>query len=438
MSIISHDDWNLSEKGMKDAQRHRDKIDDQIRKNIKDVIGEESIITKKDGKMVRIPIKGLKDYRFVYGMDDNVRGGVGQGEGKAGDTIARKPGQGDANDRKPGDQKGEDFMETEVDIDYLIEIMFEDLGLPYIEEKQKAEQLVPVGWKFETISKVGIQPRVHKNRTMKETIKRTAGFVAEIMDATKCEEDNAYRALSQSEGDLIKAIEIINTGILDMSIDPSNVYIEDEDMRYKQLEEEVEYHSNAVVIAMMDVSGSMDAEKKYLARSLLFWLSEFLKKAYQNVQIKFIVHTTEAWVVDEDEFFHKGESGGTMCHTAIDLAMETIESEFPISKWNVYGVYISDGEDFDMSKTVKSMKNMIDMKVNMLSYIEIALDNYPTYGGKSLLDVVREKFDFKTESEGGTNFYKNDEQHFLACTIKNKKHVYPALRHMLFERQIKK
>jgi len=333
MPIADHPDWDFSERGKKDAERHRNKIDDVIRKNVKDVISEESIITKKRGRKVRIPVKGLKDYRFVY--DYNKKGGgegsegdgVGQGKGKAGDVIGRRIKQGDKDGHgKPGNQPGEDYIETEVDIDYLIEIMFKDLGLPWIEEKTKARQLVPKGWKFETISKKGILPRLHKNRTMKEALKRTASFIGEIVNETNCTEDEANISLTQAKGDINKAIDIIKNGELDNSIEPY-VYIEDEDLRYKQIDEDVELHSNAVVIAMMDTSGSMTIDKKYLCRSLLFWLVEFLKKVYDNVQIKFITHTTDAKVVDEDTFFKKGESGGTYCWSAFDKASYLIDTE---------------------------------------------------------------------------------------------------------------
>jgi uncharacterized protein len=432
MSIQVHDDWDLSGKGKKDAARHREKIDDYIRKSIRDVIGEESIITKKDNKTVKIPVKGLKDYRFVHGIDDDKRGGIGQGEGKPGDIIGRKkiivPGQPGA-----GNEEGEDYLETEVAIDYLIKIMFEDLGLPYIEEKTKVEQLVPKGWKFDTISKVGAFPRIHKKRTLKETIKRSATFASEIVEETGCEIDDAFIALAQARGEIEKAIDIVKTGKIDKSVDANLFFIDDDDLRYKQIEQDYENQSNAVVIAMMDVSGSMDAEKKYIARSFLFWMTEFLKKTYSNVKIKFIVHTTEAHEVDEDSFFKKGISGGTYCHTAFDLAQKVIETEYPVDMWNVYCVYCSDGEDFDYNRTVKSIDKLLKMKINMLGYCEIMPETYR--GASGLLDRIKDKWSFKMTTEKGTNFYKNDELKFLACTIKSRDHVYPALKHLLFERK---
>ncbi len=438
MAIIDHDDWDLSGKGRKDAARHREKVEDTIRKNIRDVIGEESIITNKQGKTVRVPIKGLKDYRFVYGSGGGQAGGVGQGEGKPGDVIARRNKKG-SQGNKPGNVKGEDYMETEVDIDYLINIMFADLGLPYIEEKTKAEQLVPSGWKFETISKIGIQPRLHKHRTIKETMKRMATFVGEIIEETGCDEEVAYRALVMSKGELAEAIEIVKSGKVDMDIDPNSIFIDDEDLRFKQMEQDYEIHSNAVVIAMMDTSGSMTPQKKYLARSMLFWMVEFLKKSYTNVRIRFITHTTDAQIVDEETFFKKGESGGTACHTAFDLADNLIEIEYPVDEWNVYVVYISDGEDFYPDRTMASTKKLLKRQISMLGYCEIDIERMP-YGGSNLMEHYKKNFKFKISTEAGTNFYKDDKNgyHFLACTIKGKEHIYPALKHMLFQKQEKK
>jgi sporulation protein YhbH len=426
------EDWGLSDRGEKDAERHRRKIDDAIRKNVKDVISEESIITKKRGRKVRIPVKGLKDYQFIYDNNKKGKGGVGQGEGEDGDVIARR----DKSDRpgKPGNQPGDDTMEVEVNIDYLIDIMFQDLGLPWIDEKTKIEKLVPSGWKFDSISKKGIIPRLHKKRTFVETLKRTMAFVGEIMRDTNSSEEDARIALSMAKGDINDAIDIINEGKLDRSHEAA-VIIDDTDLRYKQIENDVVPHSNAVVIAMMDVSGSMTLDKKYLARSMLFWMVEFLKKTYDNVDIKFIQHTTEASVVDEETFFHKVESGGTYCWTAIDKAIHLIETEYPVDEWNVYCVYISDGEDFDPSKTVRYVENLVDMKINMFGYCEIDTDedNYGWKPDNTLIKDIERKWKFKVKQVEGTNFYRNDEKHILLSIIRGKQHIFPALQHFLFE-----
>jgi len=431
VTIIFQQEGELSEKGHKDAERHRQKIDKAIRENVRDVIGSESIITRKGKKKVKVTVKGMKDYRFIYG--DSNSAGVGQGDGEPGDIIDQRPKDGD--EPGAGQGEGDDLMETEVDIDYLLQIMFEDLGLPWIEEKTKANKLVPKGWKFETISKVGIKPRIHKKKTMMESIKRNILCVTEIVNETKCSRDDGNKALAQAEGDINDAINIIKNDKLTST--QRRIFINNDDLRFKQIEEDVEYHSNAVVIAMMDVSGSMGPEKKYLCRSLLFWMTQFLKKKYDFVDIKFIQHTTTAKVVDEDEFFNKAESGGTNCWTAFEKANYIIDTEYPLDEWNVYCVYVGDGEDWDNDKTILKIGEMLDKKINMLGYVEIDTEENPWNPGGTLINSIKQKWKFKNHRELGTDFYKNEEKKFLLSVIKDKKHVEATLRHFLFQKEKK-
>ena len=435
--IIDHgSDWGLSERGKRDAARHQEKIDDAIRENVRDVIADESIITKKSGKKVRVNVKGLKDFRFVYGNSKGTVGGVGQGKGKPGDVIYKKekgnrPGE-------PGTERGNGDMDVEVDIDYLLQIMFEELGLPYIEEKTKVSSLVPVGWKFEAITKKGIYSRLHKKRTLIEALKRTSMDAGEIQEATNCDIDDAYRALIQSEHDIVDAISIIKEGLLDKTIDPNKVInIEDDDLRYKQIEVATEYHSNAVVIAMMDISGSMTKEKKYLTRSLLFWLTQFLRKVYEHVEIKFIVHTTEAELVPEENFFDRQESGGTQCASAFELAEHLIDTEFPVNEWNSYIFYGGDGEDFDPQKTVDAITRLSDKKVNMIAYAEVTPEGEEYSGwwtSNNLIKKMKIAFKFLTRQELNTEFYKDEDRRIYAGLIKSREHIWPMLKHMLFEK----
>jgi len=422
MTIVYHDDWKI-DKGIKDAARHRKKVDKAIRENIQNVIGEESIITRPDGKKtVRVPIKGLRDYKFIYGKGGSA--GVGQGDKKAGDVLDERhssSGKGGA-----GSNKGIDFIETEVDIDYLLEIMFEDLGLPHLEEKDKASTIVHKGWKTDSISKIGPLSRIHKKKTMLEAIKRNAIYTGEIREQTGCDNDSACRALKQAKGDLLEAINIINEGRLNGDKE-SSIIIDDIDLRFKTIDEDIEICSNAVVIAKMDVSASMDVKKKYLVRSLLFWLVEFLRSKYEQVHIRFIQHAESAIEVDEDTFFNRGTTGGTYCHTAIDKAIEMIDAEYPLDEWNIYSVYCSDGEDFREDMTVSSIEDLLE-KVNMFSYIEVK----PTGDYSNLMPAMKKKWKFeerKIENQG--NFWINEEKRYYMSVIRDKKHVRLALQHML-------
>ena len=254
------------------------------------------------------------------------------------------------------------------------------------------------------------------------------------MEECGCTQDEANSALIQTEGDLVEAIEVMKSGKL-KKVYKGEVFIEDDDMRFKQIEQDVEYQSKAVIFCMMDVSGSMTMDKKYLARSMLFWLVEFLRKVYDNVEVVFITHTTDAQVVDEDTFFYKGESGGTRCASAFELTNKKIDAEFPLDEWNVYCVYLSDGEDFDTADTIIQIDKLLKKEINMLSYVEITPDDGFGGGWRTLLKAITKKWKFTKKDGDGTEMYRNDNLRFLISIIKQKEHIFPALKHMLFEKR---
>jgi sporulation protein YhbH len=427
---IKKQDWGLSQRGLKDATRHRQKIKETIQKNIADIISDASIITRKKGQIVKVPIRGLKTYHFIHKREGSGGTGIGQGEGKKGDIIGRQPTQ----DRRPGqagDQPGIDFLETEIDIEELIEMMLKDLGLPNLKKKALTETEIPKGWKFESIEKRGIVAHLDKKRTLKEAVKRTSAFVGELVRKTGKSEEECQKALSLAKGDLLGAEKILQEGNLPGEAD-SFIPLYSEDLRYRTLVRDVEYESNAVVLAMMDVSGSMGTMKKYLARSFFFWLVEFLKLTYSHVQIRFIAHTTEAKLVDEHDFFHKGESGGTFCYSAYDLATHLVETEYSPARWNIYPFHFSDGEDFEPMKTVVSAKRLLELGVNMLGYGEIQAD---AYSASVLMGAFEKELHLERRSTGTSDyeilFGRDETTLFLGAVLKDKSHVYLTLKEFL-------
>ena len=113
--------------------------------------------------------------------------------------------------------------------------------------------------------------------------------------------------------------------------------------------------SNAVVVCIMDTSGSMDRLKKYLARSFFFLLYQFLCTKYKAVEIVFIAHHTQAKEVTEEEFFHKGESGGTLISSGYKKALDVIQQRYHPDHWNIYAFHCSDGDNFE-SDNEEAMK----------------------------------------------------------------------------------
>jgi sporulation protein YhbH len=365
---ISHQDWSLHRKGSIDQKRHKEKIREAIKKNLADIVSEESIIMSDGKRQIRVPIRSLEQYRFRYDFNKQQHAGQGKGNSRVGDVVARDPqpgrGQGDA-----GDQPGDEYYEADISVDELAAMIFEDLSLPNLEEKRQAEMETETV-RFTDIRKKGPMANLDKKRTIRENIKRNAA-----------------------------------------SGDPTFHGIKNEDLRFKAWEPTIRYESNAVVIAMMDVSGSMGEFEKYIARSFYFWMVRFLRTKYNNVHIVFISHHTEAKEVSEEEFFHRGESGGTQVSSAYELALKIIAERYNPNDWNIYPFHFSDGDNlpWDNDRCVQLVEEMIKL-CNIFGYGEIREGHY------------------RSPSTLMSSYSKITDKKFIAVTISDKREVYPALR----------
>lgn len=278
-----------------------------------EIIAEESIITSDGKRLVKVPIRTLEEYRFRFDPYDGEKVGQGDGNTKEGDVIGRRPGgRSGSGSGQAGGQPGVDYYEAEITVDELAELIFEDLGLPHL--RPKAEQELPTeAVRFTDIRKKGPLANLDKRRSILESIRRRA----------REEGEAEYEGLTE------------------------------DDLRFRVWEQEWRRQTSAVVIAMRDASGSMGEYKKYLTRSMCFWMLRFLRTKYQNVEIVFLVHHMEAQEVDEEAFFHLGESGGTKVSSAYELCQQVIEERYPPERWNIYPFHFSDGE----SCNTDGMKN---------------------------------------------------------------------------------
>lgn len=332
--ILSKDDWSLHRKGYLDQERHQAKIKETIKSNITDLITEESIIMSHGKNIVKVPIRSIDEYRFRYNFNKQKHIGQGDGNSQIGDVLANDKGPKSANgtgrNDSAGDQPGIDYYEAEVSVDELEEIIFKDLELPNLKQKQN-EQITMEEIQFTDIRKKGLTGNIDKKRTILENLRRNA-----------------------RNG---------NPGIYNLSID---------DIRYKTWDELTKPHSNAVIIAMMDTSGSMGQFEKYIARSFFFWILRFLRTRYELVEIIFVAHHTEAKLVTEEEFFTRGESGGTICSSAYRFAIELISSQYNPSKYNIYPIHFSDGDNLtsDNDRCVHLIKQLMEYS-NMFGYAEV-------------------------------------------------------------------
>src|SRR5690242_16987820 len=165
-------DAERSDRSAGDRLRHREKVRESIRENIADIIAEESIIGKNKDKVIKVPLRGIKEYRFVYGENNP---GVGEGDGNAqpGQVVGKtgKEGQG-KGDGQAGDRPGVDYYETDVSLEELIDIMFEDLELPNLERRTLREIPSDRSTKRKGYRHVGIRVRLDKRRTARQRVMR--------------------------------------------------------------------------------------------------------------------------------------------------------------------------------------------------------------------------------------------------------------------------
>ncbi|MFS0727251.1 sporulation protein YhbH [Paenibacillus sp. 1P07SE] len=367
--IVSREDWSLHRKGYQDQARHQEKVRDAIKQNLPDLVSEESIVLSDGKQIIKVPIRSLDEYHFVYNHNKNKHVGQGDGDSSVGDVLgtdpasAKKGGKGD----KAGDQPGEDVVEAEISLAELENMLFEELELPFLKRKEK-DLLETKDIRFNDIRKKGIQSNIDKKRTILENLRRNA-----------------------TGG---------KPGIHGISPD---------DLRFKTWEEIIKPQSNAVILAMMDTSGSMGSFEKYAARSFFFWMTRFLRHQYEKVEIVFIAHHTEAKEVSEEDFFTRGESGGTICSSAYIKALDIIDSRYPPHMWNIYPFHFSDGDNLtsDNERCVKLISELMD-RSNMFGYGEVN-----QYNRSSTL----------------MSAYKHiQKQKFIYAIIKEKQDVYQALK----------
>lgn len=365
----SRGDWGLHRKGPVDQARHMEKIRETIKENLPEIIAEESIITSDGKRLVKVPIRTLEEYRFRFDPYDGEKVGQGDGNTKEGDVIGRRPGgRSGSGSGQAGGQPGVDYYEAEITVDELAELIFEDLGLPHL--RPKAEQELPTeAVRFTDIRKKGPLANLDKRRSILESIRRRA----------------------REEGE------------------PQYEGLTEDDLRFRVWEQEWRRQTSAVVIAMRDASGSMGDYKKYLTRSMCFWMLRFLRTKYQNVEIVFLVHHMEAQEVDEEAFFHLGESGGTKVSSAYELCQQVIEERYPPERWNIYPFHFSDGDnwsDGDNKRCIELVRGILQA-ANLFGYGEIREP-----GGTSALMRALQEI---------------DDPRLVRVQVTDKKDVYPAL-----------
>ena len=374
---------NGKNKSAVNRQRFLKRHKEQIKDSVADAVNRRSITNTETGEDVSIPHKDIKEPVFHQG-----KGGLkervhpGNDQFITGDKIDRPKGsqgggsgQGDAS----ADGEGQDDFVFQISKDEYLDILFEDLELPNL-EKNQINKITE--WKTHRAGyqTAGVPANIAIVKSLQQSLARRTA-----MTATK---KRKMREL-ESELDSVKLSEpaqLLEEKRLKDEIDALRrkidtvPFIDTFDLRFKNYERRPIPSSQAVMFCLMDVSGSMDQATKDIAKRFYVLLYLFLTRTYENVEVVFIRHHTQAKEVDEHEFFYSQETGGTIVSSALKLMNDVVSKRYPVGEWNIYAAQASDGDNWaDDSPRCKELlsKNLLP-NCQYYSYIEITRRSHQT------------------------------------------------------------
>jgi len=356
-----------------DTNRFRNIVRGKIRDNLKQYISQGEMLARQGKNVVSVPLPQIDIPNFRFGSTD--QDGVGLGEGEEGQPIGGEqalPGP------EAGDQPGEHILEVDVSLEELAEILGEELELPRIEPRGTSSIEVEKD-RYTGIHRSGPESLRHFRRTFKAALRRQ-----------------------------------IASGSYDVK-NPQVVPIR-EDRRYRSWNTKKVPQSNAVIIYMMDVSGSMGDEQKEIVRIESFWIDTWLHYQYKNLETRYIIHDAIAREVDQDTFYHTRESGGTIISSAYKLASKIIEHDYDPEDWNIYLMHFSDGDNWGEIDTDECI-NLVEQKLlpaaNLFCYGQVE----SPYGSGQFIRDLEDNFE--------------TEEKLILSEIPDKDSIYKSIKEFL-------
>jgi uncharacterized protein len=367
--------YDLFSRGARDWLRHNDKVRDAVKQHLPQIVAGADVLTG-GASTVRVPVRMLEHYRFKL-RPPGEQQGVGQGQAKPGDRIGRPQQEGENQRGQGGNEDGGIQYTLEFRIDDIVDWLWEEMQLPNLEAK--AGKSREDDWTREGWDRRGARSRLDRRRSLKESIKR--------------------RGVQTSAGQ-------------------ESPTFTDDDLRYRQLAKREQPATQAVVILLLDVSGSMGERERQISKTFFFWAIQGLRRQYRQLDLVFVAHTSDAWEFQEEEFFRVSGTGGTVASAGLKKVREIIDERFSPSQYNVYLFYASDGENFP-SDQPQAMTALEDLATdcNYSGFLEVA----PLAGtlpdseiGKLFLDLARRDGKVGAFRVNGTDDIWNAVRHFFS------------------------
>jgi uncharacterized protein len=377
MSYIIDRRLNAKNKSAVNRQRFLRRYRDQIQKAVSDSVSQRSIMDVDKGGKISIPARDINEPVIHHGQGGyNTRVLPGNKQFSEGDKIPRpKGGEGSGGGGKASNTgDGEDDFSFTLSQEEFLDFMFEGLELPNL-IKQQLSGLEEFKTIRAGVANEGQPGRINIVRSLRSAnMRRIALTGGKRRQLNEYEEElETILALPEAKQDKARVL-FLKEEISKLKKAVDRVpWLDTFDLKYNLLIKQPVPRAKAVMFCIMDVSGSMDQATKEIAKRFFILLYLFLRRNYEKTEVVFIRHHTSAKEVDEDEFFHSRETGGTVVSSALTLMKEIIDARYSPHEWNIYGAEASDGdnwgEDSEICRDI--MVNDLLPKCQYFSYIEI-------------------------------------------------------------------
>ncbi|MDP3858227.1 MAG: YeaH/YhbH family protein [Stagnimonas sp.] len=412
MSIVIDRRLNDRNKSAGNRARFLRRYKEQMKKAVTDMVGERSITDMDRGGSVNIPVRDIAEPSFRHGAGgDQESVHAGNHSFQPGDRLPRPSGDGQGGGGGSSGGEGgdsEDSFTFALTREEFLSLFFDDLELPHLVRNFLGEAR-DHKWQRAGYTASGVPANLSVLRSLRTALGRRIALGSAI----------------RRELDLLE--QRIAAEGLDPALEAERVrlrqrlkqipFLDELDLRYRHRVRVPQPISRAVMFCLMDVSASMNEEKKDLAKRFFTLLYLFLSRKYEKVELVFIRHTDDAQEVDEETFFHDPKSGGTVVLSALKLMQEIIAARYPGGQWNIYGAQVSDGDAFgaDPEKSRALLVEQLLPQLRYYAYIETPDDP----------QRVSPLMHAYSRIEAG---------HFATCSVTERSQVYPVLRE-LFRRE---
>lgn len=368
--------FDSKNKSAVNRQRFIRRFKKQIRRAVSDAIRDRSIRDLDNGEHISIPARDLSEPNFQHG-----HGGVreqvfsGNDQFSSGDLIGRPPGGGGGgkgSGKASKDGEGEDDFVFHLSREEFLDIFFDDLALPNLVRTQLA-RITDYKTQRAGHSADGSPANINIVRSMRGALGRRLALGSPFAARLRELQRELETVIANGGEDCIEADELREEIARLRAKIEAIPFIDSFDLRYNNRIKVPKPTTQAVMFCVMDVSGSMDEGKKATGKRFFMLLYLFLIRTYEHIDVVFIRHHTVAKEVDEEEFFHSRESGGTVVSSALELMESVIRERYSSGDWNIYGAQASDGDNWDNDSPI--CRDLLDKGilpwVQYFAYIEI-------------------------------------------------------------------